>query len=375
MTDRNTFRFIGHITAVTSLTVTRPDEGFPSPPNSPFKLSRKAGRLPRMGALREETPVYFPATSLRGAIRRAGRNMIRRAVIKQTGKQTPWSVDTHYMLTQGVDTTNRTLNEKTAGVIGVEHQLRDANPFLSLFGRWKLPGHLGIDNAIPENTDCVYVEGRGARSNDFTRDPEQIQFLSTDEALRLKRILEQDALAAEETGEIDQQIKQLKKDLRSENDSDEKEEIKHQIDELEARRKAVKGAKEGAQESIQRPLEGFEAIIPGTRLMHSMSVENASLLELGLFLACLREFSRKPRVGGHRNLNCGEIKAEWAVRYWPEDAPSAIEVGVVKLSADSFEVNDAGGHSILSEALSIWESASNALDENGINFERFLMVE
>ena len=372
--NRETFRFVGHITSVTGLTVTRPDETFASPSNSPFRLSRKAGRLPRMGALREESPAYFPATSLRGAIRRAGRNMIRRCVIKETGESTPWSVDTHYMLTQGVDTSNKTLTEKTGGAIGIEKDLRDENPFLSLFGRWKLPGHLGIGNAVPESPDCLYVEGRGARSNDFNRDPSQVKFLSVEEAQKLKRLLEQDSLAAEETGAIDDQIKALRKDIRNIDDADEKQEVQAQIKELEERKKSVKSAKEGSQESIQRPIEGFEAIKPDTKMSHRMLLQNANNVELGLFLACLREFARSPYVGGHRSLNCGEIQAEWQVQFWPEDAEAPITAGTIRLSAGGFEIDHENATKLLSGALETWTQTANSLAEHGIDFSRFLLV-
>lgn len=374
MSQKQTYRFEGTMTAVTGLTVTRPDDAFASPKNSQLKLSSKAGRLPRLGPQREDVPVYFPATSLRGAIRRAGRNLIRRAVIRETENDTPWSVDTHYMLSQGVDTTNKTLKEKTSGAIGAETGLRDVNPFLSLFGRWKLPGHFCIDNAVPEEFDCVYVEGRGARSNDMVRTPEQVHFLDASEAKRLKTMLEQDSLAAEETGEVDSQIKDLKRQYAKTEDADERSEINEQVKALEARKKDIKAAKEGSQESIQRPIEGFEAIRPGTRMSHRMIVQNANDIELGLALASLREFARSPYVGGHRALHCGEIEASWKVSYWPEDQDKPILLGTVKLSSGGFDVIDESGQDALSRALTLWEERSLAPAAKGLDFERFLLV-
>lgn len=372
--NRETYRFDGAITAVTGLTVTQPDTGFASKDNSQLKLSRKASRLPRLGPLREETPAYFPATSLRGAIRRAGRNVLRRAVVKETGNETPWSVDTHYMLTQGVDTTNKTIKEKTSGAIGAESELRSANPFLSLFGRWKLPGHFCIDNAIPEDQDCIYVEGRGARSNDFVRSPEQAIFLDAAEVKRLKEMLEQDSLVAAESGDIDKDIRDLKADLRKAEDPDERNEINEQVKALEVQKKAIKTAKKGSKESIQRPLEGFEAIKPGTQMTHRMILQNSDAVELGLALASLREFARSPYVGGHRALHCGEVSAVWNVSCWPEDADKPLAVGTVKLSSGGFEIEDAPGQNVLSEALSVWEKKAEAPKAKGLDFERFLLV-
>jgi hypothetical protein len=278
------------------------------------------------------------------------------------------------MLSQGVDTTNKTINEKTSGAFGVEAGLRDANPFLSLFGRWKLPGHFCIDNAVPEEFDCVYVEGRGARPNEMVRSPEQAQFLDASEAKRLKTMLEQDSLAAQETGEVDRQIKDLKKQYGKAEDSDERNEISEQIKALEAKKKNIKAAKHGSKESIQRTNEGFEAIRPGTRMSHRMIVQNANDLELGLALASLREFARSPYVGGHRALHCGEIEASWKVSYWPEDQDKPIVLGTVKLSSGGFEVLDASGQDTLSRALTLWEKQSQAPAARGLDFERYLLV-
>jgi len=371
---RETYRFDGAITAVTGLAVTRPDEKFPSPNDSQIRLSSNAARLPRLGPLREESLCYFPATSLRGAIRRAGRNVIRRAVIKETGNETPWSVDTHYMLTQGVDTTNKTIKEKTSGAIGAESDLRDANPFLSLFGRWRLPGHFCIDNAIPDDKDCIYVEGRGARSNDFVRSPEQAGFLSAEDAKSLKTMLEQDAIVAGLSGDIDKDIKALMSEYRNAEDADEKREISEQRKALEAKKKEMKAAKKGSQESIQRPLEGFEAIRPGTRMGHRMILQNSDDTELGLALASLRELARSPYVGGHRALHCGEISGSWSVSCWPEDANKPIALGTVKLSSSGFDVEDEPGQEVLSKAFSAWENKAVAPKAEGLDFERFLLV-
>lgn len=367
---RTCYRFTGTITAETGLTVTRPDEKFPSPAGSNLKLSKDAQRLPRLGALREDSQAYFPATSLRGALRRAARSVVRRAVVSASGEAAPWSVDTHYMLTQGVDTTNKVLSEKSAGTIGNEEDLRTENPMLSLFGRWKLPGHLAIDNAVPFDRDCLYVEGRGARSNDFLRDPSQANFLTPEEAVRLTRMIEQDGLASIELADIDAQIKKLRAEIRTIQDSDEKAEVNEQIKTLDDQKKAVKAAKDGSREAIQRPLEGFEAIIPGTEMKHRMMIGQADHVELGLFLAALREFARAPYVGGHRALHCGEISGKWACKVWPVDGEPQ-NVGEVSFSSEGFFVTKG---SVLEKALSKWDESVQD-QELPYNFERFLLVE
>lgn len=44
------------------------------------------------------------------------------------------------------------------------------------------------------------MNGRGARSKDCVRSPDQLAFLSIEETKRLKTMVEQDSLAAKETG-------------------------------------------------------------------------------------------------------------------------------------------------------------------------------
>ena len=368
---RQTYRFKGTMTAESSLNVTRPNETFPSPPGSPFGLSATSGRLPRLGPLHESSPVMFPASSIRGAIRRAARNSVRRAIIRQSGEKTPWSIDTHYMLTQGVDTSNKTKKTKNSEVVDGAMALREANPFLSLFGRWGLASHLGIDNAIPHTKECVYAE-HGARTNDFVRDPEQTQFISVDDAKRLKQMIVEDGEMSLTGADIDKQIKALKAEQRQVKDADDKAEIREQIKALETQKKDAKAQKIGSQEPIQYPHPGFEAIIPGTTMSHRMLVRSADAYELGLTLAALREFARQPYLGGHRALGFGEVAFDWVVSYWPEDG-DPVQAGRVQVGADIFFISEESDDKSLSSALSQWDEVMASTDMP-FDFKRFLMV-
>ena len=94
--DKQTFVLNGTITAETPLAVSRPGDNFRY-----GNQSDALQRLPRSGPKHPNTDVYFPASTLNGALRRCAVAMVRRAVAQSTGSETPFNIDTHYCLTQG----------------------------------------------------------------------------------------------------------------------------------------------------------------------------------------------------------------------------------------------------------------------------------
>lgn len=358
------YKFEGHIIAVGPLAVSRPGDNFAS-----SRGSEKMGRLPRMGIKNDDAMIYFPATSLRRLLRESARNLVRKA-IQRVQPGPPFSLETHMMLTSGIDISNRVLVDKSEGRIDAEAQLREENPLLSVFGRWKLAGHLHVGNAIPQSGDnCLYIEGSGARQNDFERDPAQAEFLSIADMDRLRRFIRQDSQAAKGIEQMKTTIKELKAQLKTA-DKEFGADLLARIKETEGDIKAVKVAKEGSAESIKRPLEGFEAIREGTVLNHCMRLDNSSDIELGFVLACLREACRHPLVGGHRSLGCGEIKGDYHVLTWPTSAERPSVAGAVQFGFDGFALE--GG--LLLQALKKWDDCAENIVEH-FNFERFLVDE
>ncbi len=365
MSNVTTYKFNGQLTAVSPLTVTRMGENFMS-----HNGSNKMQRLPRMGAKKEETPAFFPGASLRGAIRRATWHVVRKAVIARTGDSKPFDLDTHYMMVQGVDVTNETIREKIAGTITKESDLRKANPFLSLFGRWRLASHVGIGNAIPPE-DSIFIE-RGVRTNDYIRSPDEIEFLSEDDVNRLTTMLSEDGDVSEIKKGIDDEIKSLMKQKKASQDEEETKQLNEKIQALKTKIKETKQNKEGAEESIQRPLEGYEAIKSGTIMDNKLILQNGNVLELGLFLAGLREFARNPYVGGHRGHGAGEMSARWTVTTWPENENNPITLGTVRFDETGFFIENESDLSVLTDALNHWEKT--VADKNcEIDFHRFLV--
>lgn len=74
----------------------------------------------------------------------------------------PFDLADHFMLAQGVDIADRA-EEHFLGEIDAEARIRASNPLLSLFGRWRFAGKVGIGNAIPTS------EGQWALLNGVAR--------------------------------------------------------------------------------------------------------------------------------------------------------------------------------------------------------------
>jgi CRISPR type IV-associated protein Csf2 len=212
---------------------------------------------------------------------------------------------------------------------------------------------------VPNDPDCLYVEGRGARSNDFIRDTSQVEFLSSDDVERLKRFVAEDSAASQDSGEIDKTIKELQRQFRDA-DKEEKLALNEEIEIQKAAKQKLKDDKEGGDSAIQHPFSGFEAIRPGTEMSHSMQVMNADDVELGIVLASLREFARNPYLGGHRSIDCGKVCGEWHVRTWPEDEDTWVTVGTVSFSDDGFSISDETEDKVLTNALARWSEIAKA---------------
>jgi hypothetical protein len=325
--NRLSFKLSGKITALAPISVTRPDDNFMS-----FTGTAKKPRLPRAGAKQDKTMPFVPGSSLRGGLRRSMRDVVR----DLTGEQL--SIETAYMLTQGVDITNLMMGQKKMGSIGLEEPLRLLNPALSLFGAWQLPGHLGVSDMFPDTADCLFSAGGGVRTNDFVRDPTQIQFLNKGDVEKLEDILINDVAIGSEINELQASIKNINKRIREEKDKEIKAQLKQEVDHIEATINVKKSEKTGSKEQIQRPLEGYEAIVPGTQLHSALPLNMVNRYEMGLFLESLSRFAKSPVIGGHKNHACGYVSGQYSLSHWPLDADSPQLMATITFDEEGFRI-------------------------------------
>lgn len=310
--------------------------------------------LPRNGGP-NETP-YFPATSIRGALRHAAHRIALRAAKETTGRPHPFDLNVHFMLAQGVDAAKITKKD-AGGVIDYGQSLRAVNPMLSLFGRWGLESSLSVGNAFPEGNARYGLFGAGARGVMFERDPALLEELTPADQKRLDIILDEMAAFSLSNADLKEEETRLKKRFRTAA-QDARDDLKSRLDDIDHLRKNMKAEKEGPEQSIRRPLNGYEAFAAGTVLKHRMSLQNSNDAELGFFLDTLAEFARWPRLGGHKALNNGLVAMRYEVSTWPIEAAGPVNAGLITVNEDGFAIE---GDALI-EARARWRTLKPQFD-------------
>jgi len=316
-----------------------------------------------MDAALPRTPhgeVLLYGGTFRGPLRKAAYKAVRAklAVFRGVAERGVFSLEQAYMLAEGVDTTREIENESSDAIDPKgEHELRRLNPLLNLFGRWRLPSRLSVDGMrAPE--DSVMIVGKGVRHDMFVREPEEIEFLSDEQAQRLVRQLTSERNTQIEIDGINEAIKRLKREIATTEDTHKRQQISEQIAEHQNQIKALKKQREGAEESTKHPLAGFEAIAPGTELSHRMTLISGGDIELGLLLHALCTLARTPYLGGHRGVGCGQFSADWSVEEWPVGELAPHEIGRVAFDDPGMDVQGAR----LKQAMDTFDNALGEFD-------------
>lgn len=324
----------------------------------PLTVSRPNGIKGRMPRLPNGLP-YFPSSSLNGLFRHAAHAGI--VHWRRNKGLTPLSLDTHYMLAAGVDTGRQVSDLE--GKPGAELPIREANPLISLFGRWKLAGRLSMGDAMAGQPDCITDLGDGVRTHPFRRKPELVEFIDPAEMERLEAILSADADSSEQVGPLKQKIKELTRQMKTA-DADSRKALNNEVVELEDQIRAIKSEREGSVEAVQRPLDTYEGLAQGTVLEHEMRIQGGSERELGALLWTLLFVASEPYAGGHRRSGCGRISAIWDVSRYDFGARAPVSIGSVGFTDKGLVIEG----DALNAALAHFETA---LNEGLISVERF----
>lgn len=320
--------------------------------------------MPRTG----KDEAYFPATTIRGAFRHS----IHKEVIRALGKNDDsMKLDEHFMIAQGVDITGLVIKENVEGLINQHKELRELNPAISLLGRWKLASKMGIGNALPiaNSDDVLAIYGNGARTICFERDEALIEVLDVSQTERLQTVLKNQAMASVDKKELKDQQKVLLKAIKSA-DKEEKAKINEELGNLEQLLSEInKGEGGEGAAGIRRPIAGFEAFSEGTEFSNKSSLRNVEDLEVGLFLAGLRQFVRSPYLGAKQNLNFGLVSFIWEVTTFKDDTDLIPEkIGSIEVSCEGLELEG----DYLQECLSNWDSVVNDLSGNGLDLKKVI---
>lgn len=366
MTKTFSLRLHGTITAVTELAVSRSGDGFKDRDGEPQ-------RLPRKGAKNAASPVFFPSTTLRTGLRLAAFQLALNAQQLLSGTPQALTVDDVYLLAEGVDTSKRLDGEDMAGVIEAQGEVRSANPFVALWGLWKRASRTGTGNAHPIGEGPHHMIVPGVRHNVMLRNPELTEVVVN--TSRIQELIGADRAASAEIREIDGKIKATKALLKTAADPAVANELRQELRELEEQRAQVKEDKEGSTNSIQSLFDGYEAIISGTEMSHNMLLANVNHVELGLFVAAMREFARWPFVGAHRAHGCGEIAARYTVHIWERGADSSTAIAEISYNRDGFVIEELNGWTLIGDALKAWLTVAADPAAANFNLRRYLMTD
>lgn len=300
-----TVRFEGHLRALTPLAT--------SPPNTPPAAhgGRPPTPLPRMTATlangeTAEVP-YFPGGGLRGTLRRRAVSVIADALSETAGKP-PFDIDTYYYLALGG--VKGSEGESKADIHAAE-QRRRQNPLIALFGAgapWDR-SRLLVGSAVP-TVPLEPLIVRGARRDDFSVDSNAQRWVSEEERARWLEMARNNAERSRKrlrVAAIDQRLPSAEQDdaLRL---TQERERLEREIE--EHTRLSFSAV------SVSRPLDGYEAIPPGTMLSHAMTLRQVTMTEIGLTVAALRRWALDPHIGAHIAQDCGLTEGRWSVSIW-----------------------------------------------------------
>lgn len=275
--------------------------------------------------------MYFPSTGLRGKLRRCAVEVIRTAVIANTGNSKPFTLDQHYLLTLG-GVKGKGEQEKVS--VTEEAEWLTKNPVLAVFGAGDagflgfVRGRLSVGNAFCQaGLDPAIFSG--ARTDEFTRDRAQAGYLTDgDQEMLVSR-----SIGNRQRSLLEAEIKTAEGDLRKArklNDVDTAALLEQRIDALRIQVEKVKSDSGAEDVSVGMPLAGFKAIPLGARMEHRMALNNATQRDLGLLLATLHQFGLNPIVGGHVSLGCGLVSGEWEVR--EITGSGSVSLGTVKVT-------------------------------------------
>lgn len=348
------YQFVGQLKTIEPLSVTLKGAS-----------QGKGHKMPRNGDLG-----YFPASSIRGALRHLSMKLVNDILKSQNNGEPVLDLPEMLMLSQGYfvnkdDMENLSkIAKSTSTPVDQNLFVREKNPMISLFGRWGLSGKLGVGSAYTSRAEDTQIIHGGARTVLFERSPELLDDLSKSDVDRFYGFMAAQAVTSVDVTEIKKQRLGLLKELKTA-DPDRKAKINAELNKIDEQVKDRKGNAEEAVESLRRPLDGIEAIKAGLEIKHRMSLSDATTIELGLFLSTLAKFARNPKLGGNLKHNFGHVHAHWSIRTWLNDDDFEVtEIGTVTIDDDGLKITDRTEGKILTSAISDWKiaCASSSID-------------
>lgn len=281
--------------------------------------------------------VFIPAGQLRGRLRHEA------ALSKMRGMPDKVKLEDAYLLALGQDLRPEEDDEPEAIRIGEQIKFRQANPFLDLFGTWKVSSRLFVSHLTPETN--VQPDRIAHIRRDLDVNPELMNALDEDEQSRLYERQEKQALASK-AGAI---IKIVEAELRSAKkakDQAKTDELELKLQELNELKKAHKGDDESDN---TKHLVEIQTIPAGLELLGKLTIQRPRPTDIETLVSALDGLSRAPFMGAQRARGCGEISGTATFR--TPDGEVMVRVKFGGLAPATTEWTDAGKAFMQSESV------------------------
>lgn len=246
--------------------------------------------------------VYLPAGQLRGRIRHEA----ALHAMRQKGEKV--KLEEAYMLALGQDLKPEEDDAPEEIKLGDQLKLRAQNPFLDLFGTWKLASRLYVSHMLPEQN--VQPDVMRSIRRDLDTNEDIMAELDESEQDRLYERQNKQSLASKVGTLIDVAERELKVARRAK-DKEKVQEFEAKIAELKAAKKLQKGNDES--DNTKHLVEHL-AIPTGITLIGKLTVENPKANDVKTLISALEGISVKPYFGAQRARGCGEIKGKATFR-------------------------------------------------------------
>lgn len=259
--------------------------------------------------------VFLPAGQFRGRIRHEA----ALAVMRAKGEKV--KLEEAYMLALGQDLRPEEDEAPEEVRLGDQLKLRAANPFLDLFGTWKLSSRLYVSHLLPEQN--LQPDVMRSIRRDLDTNEDIMNELSAEEQDRMYERQVKQSLASKVGTFIEISERELKAARRAK-DSVKVDELEAKVAELKAQKKAQKG--EDESDNTKHLVEHF--VIPaGITLRGKITIQSPKASDLKTLVAAFNGISLKPFFGAQRARGCGEVRGKVAFRATDGEALAAISFG------------------------------------------------
>jgi hypothetical protein len=264
---------------------------------------------------RPQRTVYLPAGQFRGRLRHEAAMAALRA---QSDKP---RLEDAYLLALGQNLDRQEDDEPEAVRLGDQLKFRRDNPFLDLFGIWKVSSRLFVSHLLPpvnvmpervshirrdldSNEDLMGLLDGGEQDRMYDRQAKQALASKAGTLIKLTEGELRAARKAKDTALIDQ--------------------LERKLNELEDLKKQHKGQDDSDN---TKHLVELQVIPAGLDLLGRITVQAPRQTDLAFLTQALDGLSRKPLMGAQRARGCGEIRGRASFRTPDGEVLAAAEFG------------------------------------------------